>query len=379
MLVHAALSHRLQTRRGLPSQITVPGRLSLPGKTAFIVFLHVIGWGGIILSAPSSVPGVPGGGLTLAGLGLTAYLLGLRHAFDVDHIAAIDGVTRKLVAQGRPSASVGFWFSLGHCSLVFVLSGLLMLGVHSLSAGPGGELAALQVFGPVGALVAGLFLYAIGFANLKVLLAAFRKRGTTRAAAGQDGAAVSAIKTPLGPLLARTSWLVERPRGMFLVGMLFGLGLDTTLEVAFLVIAAGGLLVADPLAPVMLPVLFAAGMILLDSLNGAFMSAAYISASWRPAGRNPYNTAVTAIAVGAAFAVGSLQLASVIASASGPAQVLEAGAGVIRDGGGYVLASAFLAIWWLWYLRHDAGNHRGSPARCGEGAAGAVPHPRDAS
>lgn len=345
MLVQAALNHRL----GLPRQIQVPGRQS--GKAAFIVLLHVLGWGGILLFAPLPVPGEPGGGLTLAGLGLAAYLLGLRHAFDVDHIAAIDGVTRKLVAQGRPSASVGFWFSLGHCSLVFVLSGLMMLGAHSLVAAPGGESAALQVFGPTGALLAGLFLYAIGLANLNVLLAAFRKRGLTQGAAGQDGAAEPEIRTPISLVLARTSRLVERPRGMFVVGMLFGLGLDTTLEVAFLVIAAGGLLMANPYAPVMLPVLFAAGMVMLDSLNGCFMSAAYSSASWRPAGRNRYNTVVTAIAVGAAFAVGSLQLTSAIPGGSGWAHVLEAGTGIITEGGGYALASTFLVIWFLWYVR----------------------------
>ncbi|WP_176156767.1 HoxN/HupN/NixA family nickel/cobalt transporter [Arthrobacter sp. P2b] len=293
----------------------------------------------------------------MAGLGLTAYLLGLRHAFDVDHIAAIDGVTRKLVAQGRPSASVGFWFSLGHCSLVFVLSALMMLGLHSFVAAPGGESAVLQVFGPTGALVAGLFLYAIGFANLNVLIVAFRKRGLTQGGAGQDRAAAPAIRTPISLVLARTSRLVERPRGMFVVGALFGLGLDTTLEVAFLVIAAGGLLMANPYAAMLLPVLFAAGMVLLDSLNGCFMSAAYSSASWRPAGRNRYNTVVTAIAVGAAFAVGSFQLTSVIAGASGWADVLEAGTGIITEGGGYALVIAFLVIWILWYVRH-----RRSPA-----------------
>lgn len=350
MLAHGAPSYRLRARV-VSLQMRVQGRLPFPGIAAFIVFLHVLGWGGIILSAPSPISGVPGGGLTLAGLGLTAYLLGLRHAFDVDHIAAIDGMTRKLAAQGRPSASVGFWFSLGHCSLVFVVSGLVMLGAHGLTAGPGREWPALQAFGPAGAVVAGLFLYAIGLANLKVLLAAFKKRRLPQPAAGQDGAAIPAIRTPLSPMLARTSRLAERPRGMFLVGMLFGLGLDTTLEVAFLVIAAGGLLAADPLASVMLPVLFAAGMILLDSLNGRFMSTAYSSAS-RPAGSGLYNTVVTAIAVCAAFGVGSLQLTSVVAGVSGWAHVLEGGPGIIMDSGGYVVACTFLIIWSLWYVRH---------------------------
>lgn len=334
------------------------GRSSVPGKTAFILFLHVLGWGGLVLLAPSSsVPGVFGAELGLAGLGLTAYLLGLRHAFDVDHIAAIDGVTRKLSEQGRPSASVGFWFSAGHCSLVLVLSGLLTLGAHSLAAGPAAEGAAFQVFGLAGALVAGLFLVAIGIANLKPLLAVLKQRSLPPAASGLGEGTVPAVRTPVSMVLARTSWVTDRPGGMFLVGMLFGLGLDTTLEVAFLVIAAGGLLFANPFAPVMLPVLFAAGMILLDTLNGSFMSAAYNWASWRPDRRTHYNTVVTAIAVIAAFAVGSLQLASVVASASGRELVLEAGAGIIRDGGGYMLTCAFLITWSVWYVRH-----RRSPA-----------------
>jgi len=252
----------------------------------------------------------------LAGLGLAAYLLGLRHAFDADHIAAIDGVTRKLVEQARPAASVGFWFSLGHCTFVFVLSGLFTLAVHTLATGPALEHAIPQAFGPAGAIVAGLFLYVIGLANLKALLGAVRRRGLPQAGSSRGEGVLPAVRAPISVLLARTSWIVDRPGGMFLVGMLFGLGLDTALEVAFLTIAAGGLLVAAPYACLVLPVLFAAGMMLLDTLNGCFMSAAYTWASIRPAGRNYYNAVVTAVAVAAAFAVGSLQLASVIAGAS---------------------------------------------------------------
>lgn len=307
-----ALGHRLRMRRMVSANVKAPGWL-FPGgmATAFIVFLHVLGWGGVLLLAP---PPKSGPGFTLAGLGLTAYLLGLRHAFDADHIAAIDGVTRTLIQQGRPAASVGYWFSLGHCSLVFVLSGLITLGIHSFAAAPSLEGAVPQAFGPAGALVTGLFLYVIGLANLKALLGAFRRQAPPRASHGEG--TFPAVRTPVSMLLSRTSWVVDRPGGMFLVGMLFGLGLDTALEVAFLCVTAGGLLLTAPYAGLVLPVLFAAGMMLLDSLNGCFMSAAYSWASLQPAGRSYYNAVVTGIAVAAAFAVGSLQLASVVAGAA---------------------------------------------------------------
>lgn len=352
MQVRVAPSHRLPMRRVLPSQMERQDLLSVGGKAAFIVLLHALGWGGTLLLAPASRPVAFGAEVTLAGLGLTAYLLGLRHAFDADHIAAIDGVTRTLVQQGRPAASVGFWFSLGHCSFVFVLSGLVTAGVHSLAAGPALDSAIPQMLGPAGALVAGLFLYVIGLANLRALLGALKRHGLPQASSSQGEAAVPAIRTPISLLLGRTSWMVDRPGGMFLVGMLFGLGLDTAMEVAFLSIAAGGLLPAVPCAPVVLPVLFAAGMMLLDTLNGCFISAAYSWASSWPTGRSYYNILVTAVAVTAAFAVGSLQLASVIASPAGRAQALEAGWGIISDGGGYLLAWIFLFLWAASHIRH---------------------------
>jgi len=315
MLPQAAASQRLRKWRVPPARLKAPGRPVLGGRaTTFIVSLHVFGWGGALVLAPPAMSEAFSAGPTLAGLGLAAYLLGLRHAFDADHIAAIDGVTRKLVEQARPAASVGFWFSLGHCTFVFVLSGLFTLAVHSLATGPALEHAIPQAFGPAGALVAGLFLYVIGLANLKALLGALRRQVRPRASHGEG--TFPAVRTPVSMLLSRTSWVVDRPGGMFLVGMLFGLGLDTALEVAFLCVAAGGLLVTAPFASLVLPVLFAAGMMLLDSLNGCFMSAAYSWASLRPAGRSYYNAVVTGIAVAAAFAVGSLQLASAVAGAA---------------------------------------------------------------
>src|SRR3954462_15616348 len=133
---------------------------------SFVLLLHLLGWGTLIaLVVPQEYQ--VSGQLFNIGLGVTAYTLGLRHAFDADHIAAIDNTTRKLMAEGRRPLSVGFWFSLGHSSVVLGLSVLLACGVRALAGGVSDGGSALHVVtGAVGTTVSGTFLLAIGLVNL---------------------------------------------------------------------------------------------------------------------------------------------------------------------------------------------------------------------
>jgi high-affinity nickel-transport protein len=145
-------------------------RRSLWGMGGFILLLHVVGWGVLIgLVAPHRY--AVGGQLMGVGLGVTAYTLGMRHAFDADHIAAIDNTTRKLMGEDKRPLSVGFWFSLGHSSVVFVMVALLAFGVRALAAQLGGNQSALQrATGLWGTAVSGIFLILIGLINLAALI-----------------------------------------------------------------------------------------------------------------------------------------------------------------------------------------------------------------
>src|SRR4051794_8776952 len=142
-------------------------RRSLGGMTAFVVLLHVLGWGVLVFAVAPRDYQLGSTGVLGVGVGLTAYMLGVRHAFDADHIASIDNTTRKLVGEGKPSVSAGFWFSLGHSSVVFIASLLLVAGVRSVAdvvQDDGNQVGANLAL--IGTIVAGTFLLLIGVMNL---------------------------------------------------------------------------------------------------------------------------------------------------------------------------------------------------------------------
>src|SRR5215212_11783515 len=140
---------------------------SIGGMSAFVVLLHVVGWGVLVLAVAPQHYSLGSTGVLGVGVGLTAYMLGVRHAFDADHIASIDNTTRRLVEVGRPSVSTGFWFSLGHSSVVFAASLLLVGGVRGVAGVVQDENSTVsQTLGLVGTLVAGTFLLLIGLMNL---------------------------------------------------------------------------------------------------------------------------------------------------------------------------------------------------------------------
>lgn len=314
-----------------------------------IVALHVVGWGLVALAA-RQYPFLVG----LAGL---AYSFGLRHAFDADHIAAIDNTTRKLMAPGARPFGVGFYFSLGHSTVVFALT----LGVAFTARTLVAELPAVRAVGAyIGTTVSGVFLYAMGLVNLVVLVDTYRVFRAMRRGES-DGAGVDAARMPAGLMTRWFGWLfrlVTQPRHMYWVGLLFGLGFDTATEVALLTTA--GIAASQDLpwtAVLSLPVVFAAGMSLLDSADGVMMCGAYGWALANPLRKVFYNLTITGLSVVVALVIGTIQLVSIVTD-----RILGVHTGVwgaIQDldfqAMGYLMVALFAVSWIasiaIWHLQ----------------------------
>jgi high-affinity nickel-transport protein len=308
--------------------------LRLSGFGGAVALLHVTGWGLFLYYSPSNP--------ALAGLGALAYTFGLRHAFDADHIAAIDNTTRKFLQEGKRSLGVGFFFSLGHSSIVFSLATGLAVAAKTVDA----RIPSFQHYGAtIGAGVSGTFLWIIGILNLLVLLDVvrifreMRHRSYDRERLEQrllDRGFMNRFF--LGGLARRigSSWQ------MFPLGALCGLGFDTATEVGLLALAAGVATHHVPfLAVISLPLLFAAGMSLMDTADGAFMSHAYGWAFSNPVRKVYYNITVTSLSVAVALVIGTIELLQVVASRFGLAFLEGVDFGVL----GYGIVGLFVVTW----------------------------------
>jgi high-affinity nickel-transport protein len=296
-------------------------RRSLAGMSLSVLLLHLVGWGallGVVVPHHFSVPGTNNSTKVFGiGVGLTAYVLGMRHAFDADHIAAIDNTTRKLMGEGSKPLSVGFWFSLGHSSVVFGACAAIGLGVRALTRQVADDSSTLHsVTGVWGTLISGFFLLAIGWLNLVVLrqiLGVFRRMRSGEFDERELEEHLS-NRGVLNRVLGKVTRTVRKPWHMYPVGLLFGLGFDTVTEIGLFVIAGTAAAVQLPwYAVLVLPVIFAAGMSLLDSLDGVFMNYAYGWAMSRPVRKVYYNITVTALSVAVALVIGLLEIAGLLA------------------------------------------------------------------
>ncbi len=293
------------------------------------------------------------------GTGMLALTLGIRHAFDADHISAIDNTTRKLMAEGKRPTTVGFAFSLGHSTVVLVLTVLVGAGVRSLDAQVhNGGSGLHRVAGLVGTLVSGTFLYVIAALNVVVLVSVLGAlRGLRDGRYDEAGlerrlAQRGFMNRIFGPLARR----VDRPWKMYPVGILFGLGFDTATEVSLLVLSgtavAGGL----PFWAILsLPVLFAAGMCLFDTLDSCFMSVAYGWAFEGPVRKLYYNAVITGLSVAVAVIVGTIELVGLAGSQFGLHGGIWGLVGRIDiNSVGFVVVGLFIVTWlvalavWRW-------------------------------
>ncbi len=325
-------------------------RRSLVGMFAFIGLLHLLGWGTLIgIVAPAHYQLGDTGALGIA-VGLLAYTLGMRHAFDADHIAAIDNTTRKLMAEGQRPMSVGFWFSLGHSTIVFVLVLLIGLGIRAVAGQVGDESSVLQrTTGVIGVAVSGTFLMIIGLVNLVVLIGIIAVFRRMRAGEFDEQALEAQLNNRgfMNRILSGATKTVRKPWNMYPVGVLFGLGFDTATEIGLLVLAGGAAAFSLPWYAVLtLPILFAAGMSLLDTLDGVFMNVAYGWAFARPVRKVYYNITVTSLSVAVALVIGGIELISIVVDEAGiTSGPLAAIAAIDLTYLGYGIVAFFVVTW----------------------------------
>jgi high-affinity nickel-transport protein len=303
--------------------------LRLSGFGGGVLFLHVLGWGLFLFYSRHNA--------ALAGLGTLAYSFGLRHAFDADHIAAIDNTTRKLLQDDKRPLGVGFFFSLGHSSIVFALTTALAIGATTVNS----SIPSFRSYGSIiGTSVSGTFLLLIGVLNLLVLADVVRvfremKHGTYDHEALERRLLDQGLMSRM--FIRRLGDRIDTSWKMYPLGILFGLGFDTATEVGLLAIAAGVATHHVPfLAIFSLPVLFAAGMSLMDTADGAFMSHAYGWAFSNPVRKVYYNITVTSLSVTVALLIGLIEIVQVTTGRLG---------GLDFGKLGYVVVGLFVATW----------------------------------
>jgi len=304
----AAVSARLtRIRDGLtPSEWTRVGAM-----VAVIIGLNVVGWA-MLAAAVGGHYRITSTEVFGFGTGILAYTLGMRHAFDADHIAAIDNTTRKLVQDGKRPLSVGFFFSLGHSTIVFVMALVLNFGIRALDAQvKNGGSGLHNATGIIGTTVSGGFLYLIALLNLIVLVSIVRVFREMRTGRYSDEELERQLDSRglMNRFFGGYAKRIDTGWKMYPVGVLFGLGFDTATEITLLVLAGTAVVSGLPFYAILsLPILFAAGMCLFDTADGCFMNFAYDWAFARPVRKVFYNLTVTGLSVFVAFFIGTIEI-----------------------------------------------------------------------
>ncbi len=315
------------------------------------------------------------------GTGILALTLGMRHAFDADHIAAIDNTTRKLMGERRRPLSVGFFFSLGHSTVVFVLALLLNFGIRTLDdqVRNGGS-TLHRVTNIVGTGVSALFLYLIAALNVAILVSIVRVFVEIRRGRFDDGELERQLdrRGLMNRLFGRLARRIDSPWKMYPVGLLFGLGFDTASEVALLVLSGTAVASGLPFYAILsLPILFAAGMSLFDTLDGCFMNFAYGWAFSRPVRKVYYNLVITALSVAVALLIGTVELLSLLGNDLGLHGALWRVVGAVNiNTAGFAIVALFIVTWLVALAVWRVGRieDRWGPTGPGEAHTGAAGH-----
>nr|WP_231591290.1 HoxN/HupN/NixA family nickel/cobalt transporter [Saccharothrix sp. ST-888] len=318
------------------------------GLMAVILAMHVLAFGTLIfLVVPEKYE--VGTQVYGVGLGITAYTLGMRHAFDADHIAVIDNTTRKLMADGKRPVSVGFWFALGHSSMVVVMAALVAGGAALAGTLMDDQSTTHQVLGMVGTTASGVFLYLIAALNLAALVGIAKVFRAMRAGRYDESELEAHLNSRglMNRILSRATRSITRPGQMFPVGMVLGLGFDTATEVTLMVMAGSGAAAGLPwYAIVCLPLLFAAGMSLFDTLDGTFMNFAYQWAFSNPVRKVYYNLTITGLSIAVAFIIGTIELVGVLHEKLDLTDPVTGWiAGLSLDNVGFVIVGLFFVVW----------------------------------
>jgi high-affinity nickel-transport protein len=335
---------------------------------AVIVALHLLGWVTLVYIVEPARLSLGGKAFGI-GVGLTAYTLGLRHAFDADHIAAIDNTTRKLMSDGQRPLATGFFFALGHSTVVFALALLLATGVKAIIGPVEDDSSQLHNYtGLIGTSVSGVFLYLIGILNLIVLVGILRVFLRLRRGEFDETELEQQLDNRglLNRFLGRFTKSITKSWHMYPVGLLFGLGFDTATEIALLVLAGTSAAVGLPWYAILcLPVLFTAGMCLLDTVDGSFMNFAYGWAFSNPVRKIYYNITITGLSVAVALLIGTIELLGLFAGQVGwRGPFWDWLGGLDLNTVGFVVVGMFVVTWAVALLvwRYGRIEERWTPA-----------------
>ena len=315
-----------------------------------VIFFLLIGGTLLMWGATSGHYKLSDGTLFGWGTGFLALTLGMRHAFDADHISAIDNTTRKLMAEGKRPLGVGFFFSLGHSSVVTALAILLNFGIKSLGVQVKDDNSSLHHYtGLIGTTVSGTFLMLIAVLNLVVLISVLKVFKSMREGLYDEEELEKHLNSRgfmmrfFGPIARR----IDASWKMYPLGILFGLGFDTATEVALLVLAGSSVVAGLPWWAILsLPMLFAGGMSLLDTIDGSFMNFAYGWAFSRPVRKVYYNIVITGLSVLVAIFIGGLEVAQVFAgqlNLSGGFWDYANNFNINKAG--FIIVGMFVAVW----------------------------------
>ncbi|MBW0448295.1 HoxN/HupN/NixA family nickel/cobalt transporter [Paraburkholderia phenoliruptrix] len=339
------------------SVLVSPGSILLAGGALLAANASVWCWAAV------SLHGRP----VLFGTALLAYVLGLRHAVDADHIAAIDNATRKLMQAGQRPLSVGFFFSAGHSALIVAFSAVVAFATSHFSQ-------RFEAFRAVGALIgtaaSATVLLLLAAVNVTILMSLYRMFRRVKRGEPLDNAGVNDLLNGRGlvlRLLRPTFRIVTKSWHMFVIGALFGLGFDTASEIALFAIAAGQTSHGVSLATVMLfPALFAVGMCTVDTADGMLMVGAYGWALDNPVRKLYYNMAMTCLSVIVALLIGGVEFLSIIADRFNSLAFVRSFTGTVGDYFGvlgYAIVAVFLASWALSVFAYRRRPVPGRPPR----------------
>ena len=331
----------MEFRRGMTATQWLQTKLMF----ASILLFHVVGFGVfIVFVVPNHYKGLG------IGVSVLAYTLGLRHAFDADHISAIDNTTRKLMNEGKRPVSVGYFFSLGHSTIVMAIGAGIVVAEKTVYAALSNNKSGLEQFGGIfGTIVSASFLYLIAFLNIIILagiVAVFRKMRN-----GDFDEEELERQLENRGLMYRVfgRWMrsITKEWQMYPVGVVFGLGFDTATEVALLATTAVLATQSLPWYSIMcLPLLFTAGMCLMDTLDGVFMNVAYGWAFFNPVRKVYYNLAITGLSVFICFFIGTVEILGLL-----PTELHLTGgfwtfmANFNINTAGFVIVGLFIATW----------------------------------
>ena len=319
------------------------------GMTAVIVSLNAAGWGIFFLAIQPRHFHYQGLGIGL-GVAITAWTLGARHAFDADHISAIDNTTRKLMSDGKRPLGTGFFFALGHSTIIVVVG----LGLAAAARAVFGAVVAPSsgyetIGGLIGTSTAASFLYLIAALNLVVLVGIIKVFRGLRAGLFDEQELERQLEARglMWRFFGRFMRSITKTWHMFFVGLVFGIGFDTATEVLLLAATAAAATRGLPWYAVLaLPLLFAGGMTLFDTADGCFMNFAYGWAFARPARKVYYNIVITSLSIAVAFFIGTIEIVGLLSQEvhlHGGFWDFIAGFDINRAG--FIIAGLFVVVW----------------------------------